>query len=161
MTIYDIDQAILDLVDPETGEISDPEAFDDLNMSREEKIKNTALYFKDVTATAKAISQEIATLTERKRLAENKAAHLKKLLEYALHGETFSSPEVEVRYRKSTALDLQDEAAAIDWLKESGYHDCLRVPVVTVSKSDVTALLKEGVQIPGAALVERTNMGVR
>jgi outer membrane murein-binding lipoprotein Lpp len=161
LNIYEIDKAILDLVDPETGEVSDMEAFDSLSMDREAKIKNTALYIKNLSATVKGISDEIKALTERKRVAQNKADRLMQLLEYALAGEPFATPEVEIRYRKSKALEVSDEAAAIDWLKEYGYQDCLKVPPVTVSKNDVTALLKEGFEIPGVSLVERTNMGVK
>lgn len=40
MTLYEINEAMLALVDPETGELMDYEAFSALNMAREEKLEN-------------------------------------------------------------------------------------------------------------------------
>ena len=54
MKLYEIDQAILALVDPETGEILDYEAFSELKMKREEKIEGMALWHKNLTAEATA-----------------------------------------------------------------------------------------------------------
>ena len=59
MNIYQIDQEILNLVDPETGEIMDWEAFDALQMAREAKIENVACWYKNLVAEAAAIRQEV------------------------------------------------------------------------------------------------------
>ena len=58
MTIYDIDSAIAALVDPETGELGDYEAFQRLQLAREAKIENLALLYKETRATAEAIKAE-------------------------------------------------------------------------------------------------------
>ena len=42
--LYDIDAAILDCVDQETGEILDPEKLDALQMEREQKLEGVALW---------------------------------------------------------------------------------------------------------------------
>lgn len=42
MTIYDIDQNLMALVDPETGELLDVEAFARLQMAREKKLEGMA-----------------------------------------------------------------------------------------------------------------------
>lgn len=54
MTLYEIDQAIQGLVDPETGELMDYEAFAALQMDRDAKIENMALWYKDLMADAMA-----------------------------------------------------------------------------------------------------------
>ena len=54
MNLYEIDAAITALVDPETGEISDFDAFDQLSMARDQKIENIALYYKNLVADAAA-----------------------------------------------------------------------------------------------------------
>jgi hypothetical protein len=161
MNIFDIDREIQALFDPETGELVDEAAFDQLAMERDEKIKRTALYYKAQAKLAKDIQEEIRALQERQRVAKNKAERTKELLEYALQGEKFVSPEVEVTYRKSVSLDVEDEAAVIEWAKETGNLDCLKVPTVTISANDVKALLKSGVDIPGASLLEHRNIGVK
>ena len=57
MSIYDIDAAIVSLIDTETGEVSDEEAFDALQMERDKKAEHIGLWFKDLTAEAKAIKE--------------------------------------------------------------------------------------------------------
>ena len=44
MTIFEIDEAILECVDLETGEIIDAERLDALQMERDKKIENVALW---------------------------------------------------------------------------------------------------------------------
>ena len=80
MTLYEIDQAIQGLVDPETGELMDYEAFAALQMDRDAKIENMALWYKDLMADAKAIKEEADTLNERRKALENKAERLKSYL---------------------------------------------------------------------------------
>ena len=55
MNIYEIDNAMFFLVDEETGEIKDYEAFEEMQMIPEEKIENTALWYKNLIAESKAI----------------------------------------------------------------------------------------------------------
>ncbi len=50
MTLYEIDKAITDLADPETGEITDFEALDNLQMARDQKIENIACYYKNLVS---------------------------------------------------------------------------------------------------------------
>ena len=58
MNIYEIDNAMFSLIDEETGEIKDYEAFEELQMQKEEKIENTALWYKNLVAESKAIREE-------------------------------------------------------------------------------------------------------
>ena len=65
MSIYDIDKSIVALMDMETGEITDEQAFDQLQMARDEKIENIGCYLKDSLAEAKAIKEEEDNLAAR------------------------------------------------------------------------------------------------
>ena len=87
MTLYEIDKAITDLADPETGEITDFEALDNLQMARDQKIENIACYYKNLVSDAEAIKAEKEALAERQKVAENKAARLKEYLLRATRGE--------------------------------------------------------------------------
>ena len=53
-TLYEIDESIKALIDEETGEIADFEAFEALNLERDAKLENIALYIKDLKADAEA-----------------------------------------------------------------------------------------------------------
>ncbi len=63
MTLYDIDRQIEDLIDPETGEITDFEALDALQMERSEKIGQITRAYRNAIAEAAAIGTEIDRLT--------------------------------------------------------------------------------------------------
>ena len=58
MTLYEIDNAILECVDEETGEIIDFEKLDALCIERENKIKNVAQWYKDTIADVEKFKAE-------------------------------------------------------------------------------------------------------
>jgi len=113
MTLYEIDQAIQGLVDPETGELMDYEAFAALQMDRDAKIENMALWYKDLMADAKAIKEEADTLNERRKALENKAERLKSYLSLALDGEKFQTARCSVTFRKTSSIQVSNPEALI------------------------------------------------
>ena len=58
MTLYEIDSAIMDCVDEETGEVVDIEELEALQIEREKKVEGIALAVKNYAAEAKAIKEE-------------------------------------------------------------------------------------------------------
>ena len=111
MNLYEIDKAILDCIDPETGELLDEAALEDLQMERTQKIKNVALWLKNLNASAAAYKAERDAFDERMKQAQKKAESLKRYLANALGGEKFVTDECAVRFRTSTAVNVLDEAA--------------------------------------------------
>lgn len=71
MTLYEIDSAIMDCVDEETGEIIDLEKLEALNIERDKKVEGIALAVKNYAAEAKAIKEEEEKLAKRRRSCEN------------------------------------------------------------------------------------------
>ena len=67
MTLYEINAEIASLVDEETGELLDYDRFADLQMERDAKIENMALWVKDLDAEAAAIKAEETALAERRK----------------------------------------------------------------------------------------------
>lgn len=62
MTLYEINQTILSLIDEETGEILDEDQLERLNIAKEEKRENIALYIKNLRAmTKKLLSNRFIT----------------------------------------------------------------------------------------------------
>ena len=161
MTLYEIDKMITDLADPETGEITDFEALDNLQMARDQKIENIACYYKNLVSDAEAIKAEKDALTERQKAAENKAARLKEYLSYALRGEKFSTPQCPVTFRKTTSVNVDNPSAAIEWAEMNGHKECVRYKAPEISKSELGKVLKTGQEVPGAALVEGLSVGVK
>ena len=77
MTLYEIESAIVDCFDPETGELLDAAAFEDLQLERSTKIENIACWIKDLNSDVDAIRAEEKVLADRRRSLENKAENLK------------------------------------------------------------------------------------
>ena len=85
MTLYEIDQNIMALID-EDGEITNPEAFNALQLSRTEKIEGIACWIKNLTADAAAIKAEEEALAERRKAIENERKSLRDCLTKTLAG---------------------------------------------------------------------------
>lgn len=160
MTLYEIDKNINDLIlnaiDPETGELKDiSEDLARLQMDKETKCENIALVIKNLTAEATAIRAEEKVLADRRRTDENRVEWLKNYLSASLAGEPFKTPRVSVTYRKSTAVYFEDE---VEFLRE---HPQFARIKTEVDKAELKDLLKSGEIVSGAALEERTSMIVR
>lgn len=108
MTIYEIDNAILQLIDPETGELLDYDAFASLNMERDTKIENMVLWVKDLRAEENAIASEIASLKKRKESAGKKADRLEEYLAEILGGNKWSSPKAVITFRNTPSVQVDD-----------------------------------------------------
>lgn len=161
MTLYEIDQAILSLVDPETGEILDYEAFSELKLDREAKIEGMALWLKNLTAEAAAIRAEELNLADRRKALENKAASLKEYLSMILDGGKFATARVACSFRKSKSVVIQDEAEFIRTMQETQHFEFLKFTPPTVNKTEITNAIKSGKAVPGAELVEKNNIIIK
>lgn len=152
MTLYDIDQSLLDLIDTESGEIADMEAFEMLQMERDRKLEGIALAYKNFTAEAKALGEQEKSFAERKKAALNKAEKCKKLLDRGLTGQKMETPMVAVSYRKSTAVEITD----LDALPFA-----YTVIEIKPDKERITAALKNGENVPGVEFVTRQNIQIK
>ena len=154
MTIYEIDQAIMECVDLETGEIIDTEQLDKLQMERDTKLENVACWIKDLKAEAEALKNEKQALAERQRVAENKAESLKKWLEYALQGEKFKTPKCAISFRKSEAVEVTDEGLN-NLMKE--HDELLTYKAPEPNKTKIKQALKDGLSVEGVQLVQNVS----
>ena len=161
MSLYHIDQALENLVDHETGEVLDFDAFEELQMARDAKIEGIVCWTKTLAAEAKAIREEEKELAERRRALEAKRDKLLGYVDRALDGAPFQTARCSVTYRKSTAVEITSMEALVKWCMDNGYGGKVTYAAPTVAKSDITSLLKAGTAIDGAELVTRMNMGVK
>ena len=151
MTIYEIDQAIMECVDLETGEIIDTEQLDKLQMERDTKLEGVACWIKDLKAEAEALKNEKQALAERQKVAENKAESLKKWLAYALQGEKFKTPKCAISFRKSEAVEVTDEGLN-NLMKE--HDELLTYKAPEPNKTAIKQAIKDGLSVAGVQLVQ-------
>ena len=160
--LYEIDQEILDCCDLETGEILDSEKLDALQMERERKLEGVALWVKDLTAEAAAVKEEADKLTARKKALDNKITALKTWLLYALRGEKLKTPRCNVYQTHSQKLTVENEGALIRFLQSLEKPErFLRFKDPELRKDDIKKALKDGYEIPGAALEETESVVIK
>lgn len=161
MTLYEIDTAILDCVDEETGEIIDFEKLDALCIERENKIKNVARWYKDTIAEVEAFKAEKEKLSKREDKAKIRAQKLKEWLARVLDGEKFKSGTVDIRFRSSETLDIDDNDEFVKWAMDNGRDDLLSYQRPTPSKTMIKTALKDGAEIPYVALRKKININIK
>lgn len=161
MRLYEIEQAILDCIDAETGEILDVQRLDELQMAYEDKIENLALWIKDLNAEAKAIKDEETALAARRKHVEKTAESVKAWLAGKLGGEKFRTPRVAITWRKVSSVSVPDPAAFVRWAQENGRDDLLRYSDPEISKVELRAALASGEAIEGAELVHGQSMQIK
>lgn len=153
MTIFEIDKAIMECVDLETGEIIDTEQLDKLQMERDTKLENVACWIKELKVEAEALKAEKQALEERQKVAENKMESLKKYLAFALDGQAFKTVRASVTFRKSQAVEIAD----IYKLDEN----YLRYKEPEADKTAIKEALKQGKTVAGATLVKNTSVIIK
>lgn len=153
MKLYEINKAILECVDPETGELIDFEKFNELQIEKGEKIEGVALWYKDLIAEANAIKEEKDRLAEREKSARNKAERLKSYLSYTLNGEQFKTARCALSFRKSEKVIVED----VYRLPES----YLKYSEPKADLTEIKKAIKSGEKINGAHIEETQNIQIK
>jgi outer membrane murein-binding lipoprotein Lpp len=153
MTLYEIDQKLLDCIDLETGEILNEERLNELQMERNEKLEKVALWIKELNAEADALKDEKQAFADRQKAAENKAESLKKWLADALAGEKFKTTKVMVSFRKTKNVEVTD-IFALD-------ENYVKYSEPTADKAAIKKAIEAGEIVKGAQPVEGTSISIK
>lgn len=160
-TLYEINQNILNCitteegmtVNTETGEVIDVAALEALELERSEKIRNIALWIKNLKSDAVALDAEEKAFKARKDSAKRKAEQLSSYLASVLNGEKVTGTDFAISWRKSTAVNVLDE---------KNIPPTFLIPQPPkVDKTGISKALKNGESVTGAELVERQNMTIK
>lgn len=152
MNLFEINYAIENAFDPETGELLTDEIAA-LEMERDTKIRNIACYIKNLRSDAEALKAEKMKMAERQRAAENKAASLEQYLRSALYeGEKIKTAEFAISWRKSSTVEIDNVDELPDELCRIS-----REPNKTMIKD----ALRFGDEVPGARMVDKLNMTIK
>lgn len=160
--LYEIDQAILDCVDLETGEILDGEKLTALQMEREQKLEGVALWVKDLKAEAEAVKAEADKLTARKKALDNKIESIKTWLAAALNGEKLKTARCNVYQTHSQKVVIDDEKALIDMFMTSPFGEkFLRMKEPEIDKVALKDSMKQGYEYEFAHLEETESVVIK
>lgn len=163
MTLYEINQGILDCVDAETGEIIDVEKLDALQLARDEKIGNVAAYIKNLSAESKAIKAEEDALAARRKSADKKIKDLKDYLAAALNGQKFKDSRCSIYFSKTAPavhFENDDERGFIEWAKENA-PEYLTYAEPTVNKTKLKEDINSGLEFSKASLESSTYIVIK
>lgn len=152
-SLYEIDGRILALINEETGEITDFEQLDKLQMERENKVENIALLIKNLKAEESSYKAEKEAFEERQRKAKFKRESLEQYLLGFLNGEKFKTNKVECSFRKSQRVVVDD----VFLLPE----EYIRYKEPDADKTAIKEAIKEGKEIAGATLIEVLNLQIK
>lgn len=152
MTLYEINQSILDVIDMETGEILDPEKLEQLQMDKREKLRNIALLAKNKASDIAQLKEQEQAFAKRRKAAEGTLAWCKATLQAELAGQKMEEAEFVISYRSSEAVEIDADAEIPqEFLKE-------RKP--DIDKVALKKAIKDGKEITGCRLVTRSNIQI-
>lgn len=159
-TLYEIDSAMLECFDPETGEILDCERLNALQIERDEKIEKVALWYKNLLSDAEQYKAEKEVFAEREKKAKKKAEGLKEWLTYALGGSPFNTSKVLIGFRKSEQVEVNEEEF-FRFVTSSDRDDLLSFTDPTPNKTAIKTAIKDGQQIGGCTLIKKNNINIK
>lgn len=151
-SLYEINQAIMDCMDMETGEILDVHQLDALQMQLEDKLEGIGCWIKNLEAEAAAYKAEKDAFAAREKAAKNKAASLKNYLAGYLQGCPFETLRVKISFRKSESLEVFESAAVPEeYLKHT----------VEVDIAELKKAVKAGLVLDGVQLIQKQNIQIK
>ena len=152
-SLYEINAAIMDCVDLETGEIIDIEQLRALQMEREQKIENIALWYKNLLSDAAQYAAEEQAFKQKKQKAQAQAEKLKALLQDALQGNKYKSARVSIHYMSSSRVVVDDVLNLPPRF--------VRFASPEPNKTEIAAAIKNGEEVNGAHMESNVSMVIK
>lgn len=171
MKLYEINAEISTLLmllepDPETGEIPVNEdemiqRINELGMQRTDILQYLAKEAMNLRAEAATLKAEEERLKKRREVLSTKEERLLRILDRECGGQTTDLGVATLSYRRTSRLEVADEAKAVAWLKRHKFTDAFRIPAPVVYKAEVRKLLGTGQKVPGCSVVEDRSCSLR
>lgn len=152
MNLYEIDREILSCIDYETGEILDVQRLEMLEIAKEKKIENVALWIKNLESEAAALKKEKNSFAQREKSVKNKIESLKKYLENALQGQKFQTTKCAISFRASTTLEMSEKAEIPEEFRKYSFD---------LDKTKMKEALKNGANYKGFWLQKKQNISIK
>lgn len=152
MKLYEINQEIEKCISWETGEITDPERLEQLQIDKHEKLRNIAFVAINASADIEAYKAQEKRFKAKRTAAEKTLVWAKETLARELAGQKMKEAEFTISYRPSEVVEIDDYTALPpEFLKVKSEWD----------KAAIKAALKEGAVFEGCRLVQKQNIQIR
>lgn len=162
MKLYEIDnnlRALWDKIADQDGELTeeDIQALESLEIAKEDKIKGYGVIIREMLSETQKVSQEIERLKKIEKSMSNKADWLTNQLSCFMKAHQvneFKSIEVNIAFRKSKSLLIEDESKlAKKWLRTE--------KVTKVDKQAIKDFINAGGKVKGCQIVENQNIQIK
>lgn len=164
MKLYEIPKEIENLINNETGEITDIQLFSQLQAKAEEKLAFIGLINKNDESNIKALEEEIKNLAERKKRLENKTKNTKTFIVKMMDElgiDKIETPKVVLSFRNSKAVKIDDEEKLLEDFKAKGFNDLFKTKTtIAVDKTAVKKWLENN-RSEYCHLEERKNLQIK
>lgn len=170
ISLYEVSAEILnciriedteDMVNTETGEVFDKEAFEKLQGDFNEKVLGLAKWVKNLDAEREAVYNEKRKLEAREKAISRKIESIKSYLAFC----TSQIPKEKLPKDATTILTrTKSTSTEVDLATLMTYDDCdmyLKYGDPTPDKTAIKKALKGGMQIPGCQLIEKENLQIK
>lgn len=153
MKLFEINEELENLIDYETGEVLDIEAFENLKMERQDKLQNIALLYKNCKSDIAQLKEQEKEFADRRKRCEKTMEWAKATLERELNGEKLEDEKKRFTtyYHPSesakTNMDILDDK----WKK-------VEVKPMT---AEIKKALKNGEVIDGAWLETKQSLVIK
>jgi len=152
MNLYEINREILACINYETGEILDVQRLEMLEIAKEKKIENVALWIKNLESEAAALKKEKDAFTQREKSTKNRIESLKKYLENALQGQKFQTTKCAISFRTSTTLEMSEKAEIPEEFRKYSFD---------LDKTKMKEALKNGANYKGFWLQKNQKIQIK
>lgn len=148
-SLYKINQQIFELLENETADNSEEIAkeLESYILTRDTKIENIALYFKNLKAEIEALKVEEGSLKERRKFKENKKESIENYLMQTMlmiAKDKFETPRVKITVKTTERVVEDMSVLSKEWMREK--------ITVEANKELIKKALKSGEIIEGAVL---------
>lgn len=147
----------------EDGEIPEDaiaDTFESLEGELEDKADNIASLIKGWTAESTAIKAEEENLAKRRKSIENQTSYLKSTLSAYLlkfHPGKITTARNAISFRESSALEIVDQEKFM-----IQYPELVKTSEVkTISKTEISDLIKAGIEFEGAEILKKQNIQIK
>lgn len=130
----------------------------------DEKVESIAIYYKQLTAEARMLKAEKATIAKRQSQKERQIKSLETYLfnsMKAIGRNKVDMPKAVVTIRNNApSLVVDDEIKFVNWAQKNN-DNLLKYEMPSIKKNDVKALCKKGEKIPFVHMESKQSLSIK
>ena len=174
LSSWGLSKAIYDVIengftfDEETGEIIfTSDDLEKLEEAFDNKLNGIAGFISRTEANVETLKQRKKDIDDNIKYYEARADKLKSYLKYVMEASNIDKKELNdfrLGFRKSKSVEISDENEVMDFIKKHPeYKDkCIKEETkISIVKTGIKEMITDGVEIPGASIIENKNLTIK